>query len=99
MAKEKLIKLLKHILPRKLNIEARLGFYDPSVTGSILAISGMLYPLINRHIHVYGDFENQCIDINGNFKGRICIFKILIIALQVYFNKNIKKVIKLFREV
>lgn len=98
-AKEKIKKLLKHILPRKWEMNALLGFDDPSVTGNILVYSSVLYPFIAKHIHVYGDFNNQVIDVDAYAKGRITVFKALLIGAQLYFNKDIKRVLKMFEEV
>lgn len=98
-ARIKIKKLLKHILPRRWDINAVLGFDDPSVTGNILVYSSVLYPFIAKHIHVYGDFNNQIIDVDGKAKGRITVLKAAIIGLQLYFNKDIKKVLKMFEEV
>lgn len=98
-AKEKIKKLLKHILPRKWEINALLGFDDPSVTGNILVYSSVLYPFIAKHIHVYGDFNNQVIDVDAYAKGRITVFKALLIGAQLYFYKDIKRVLKMFEEV
>lgn len=96
--KAKIVKILKRILPRKLKIEGSVGFDDPSVTGSVLAITGMLYPLIGKYIRITGNFENEEILIKGNMKGRITIFSLIFTGLQIYLNKDIKKVIKMLGE-
>lgn len=98
-AKDKIKKLLKHILPRKWDINAVIGFEDPSVTGNILVYTSALYPFISKHIHVYGDFNNSIIDVNGKAKGRITCLKAAIIGAKLYFNKDIKKILKMFEEV
>lgn len=97
-SKKKIIKLLKLILPRKWYVNAILGFDDPSVTGKIISISSMFYPLIYKHISIKGDFENEIIDVDFYFKGHITIIKILSIGVFTYFNKDIRKIIKSFKE-
>lgn len=96
--KTKIAKFLKRILPRKLKIEGSVGFEDPSVTGSVLAVTGMLYPLIGKYIRITGNFEKEEILVKGNMKGRITIFSLIFTGLQIYLNKDIKKVIKMLGE-
>lgn len=96
--KKKLGKLLKAVLPRKWELNALVGFDDPSVTGNILVYSSMLYPFIAKHIHIKGDFEHEVIRADFKLKGHITFFKIALIALQVYLNRDIKKLIKMFKE-
>lgn len=98
-SKDKVIKILKNILPRQWNIRALIGFDDPSTTGSLIAFTSMLYALIHKHIQVYGDFENKVIDAEGFCKGHISIFVLLVNALKIYLDKNIRKLIKMFKEV
>ena len=98
-SKDKIVKLLKHILPRRFNIYGEVGFDDPSVTGQILVITSMLIPIVGDKINIRGNFEEQIIDIEGRLKGRITIFKVLWTLAVLYFNKNIRKIIKMFREV
>ena len=98
-SKDKIFKLIKHILPRRFNIYGEVGFDDSSVTGQILAITSMLIPIVGDKINIRGNFEEPVIDIEGKLKGRITIFKVLWTLAVLYFNKNIRKIIKMFREV
>jgi hypothetical protein len=98
-AKDSLVRLLKHILPRKWNLDAIVGFEDPSVTGQILVYYSALIPFIASHVHVKGDFENVVTDVKLDAKGRITLIVLLTVLLSAYFNKDIKRVIKLLREV
>lgn len=98
LCKKKLGKLLKHILPRKWKIKGYVGFDDPSVTGKILAFTGALYPWLYKHLDIKGDFEKSQINISGYFKGHIVLLKVIILAGSVYFNKNIRRLIKILGE-
>lgn len=98
-SKDKILKLLKHILPKRFKIYGEVGFDDPSVTGQILVITSMLIPIVGDKINIRGNFEEPVIDIRGNLKGRITLFKVLWTLAVLYFNKNIRKIIKMFREV
>lgn len=98
-AKTKIFKLLKHIRPRKLAINGEVGFEDPSLTGKIIAITSMLKPFLGRHVNIVGNFEEPVISIDGKIKGHITVLKVLWTGAVLYFNKNIRKIIKMFREV
>lgn len=97
--KDKMIKLLKIILPRKWDVNAVIGFDDPATTGSIIGYTSMFYPLIAKHIHIRGDFNRKVIDVNAYAKGHFTIFKVGYILLNVYFDKNIRKLKKMFKEI
>lgn len=98
-AKDRIFKLLKHILPRKWKINLDVSFEDPATTGTVLGISSMLYPITKGNLQVYSDFSNPHFLADGFLKGHITVCKVLWLAGSVYFDRRIKKIIKLFREV
>lgn len=89
--------LLKSIFPRKIRGNLHIGAGDPASTGQILAIYGILYPLLGNHIDIVPDFEQQIIEGDLLVKGRITVFKALKAAWIVYFNKDMRRLIKLFK--
>ncbi len=99
LCKDELIKLLKHVLPRKWEITGYVGFDDPYKTGEMLAFLGSIYGLIYRHVDIKGNFNSEEKDVKIYFKGRITLFTVLMIGIKIYFNKNIRKVIDEIREV
>lgn len=98
-AKDRIFKLLKHILPRKWKINLDVSFEDPATTGTVLGISSMLYPITKGNLQVYSDFSDPHFLADGFLKGHITVCKVLWLAGSVYFDRRIKKIIKLFREV
>ena len=97
LVKKQLCRLLKAVLPRKWEINASLGFEDPSLTGYVCALSGALYMWFRKHIHIVGDFDEEKIDANAFFKGRIYIVVLVYVFMRVWFNKKIRHTIELFR--
>ena len=87
--------LLKHIFPTKIEGQVAFSFEDPALTGAALAIFGMTIPFHKNCVQI-----NPCFDgenyLQGNIrvKGRIYGFVFLRAALIIYFDKNIKYVIK-----
>ena len=90
--------LLQSIRPRKLEGSFTVGTGDPASTAQILAIQGMLYPLIGEHITVIPDFERFVIEGQFLIKGRITLFRFLKTAGRLYFHKDLRKVIRLLKK-
>ena len=89
--------LLISIRPRKISGDLLIGTGDPAGTGQILAIYGMLYPVIGNHISITPDFERQIIEGNLFVKGRITVIRLIQVAWKVYFHKDIRRVIRLLK--
>lgn len=94
---KQVLDLIRTIRPRKINGSLHIGTGDPAGTGQVLAIYGILYPLIGNHIDMVPDFENQILEGQLFAKGRITAFRILKTAWIVYFNKDLRRLIKLFK--
>ena len=92
--------LFKKLKPNKFEADFIVGMEDPATTGEILAVCGMLYPLIGQHVRVVGDFDCEKTHIEGQLliRGRISAITFLRVALRIYFNKDIKKLIKLLKK-
>ncbi len=90
--------VFKALKPDKFEANIIVGMDDPATTGEILAIYGMLYPFIGQNIQVVGDFERTHIEGNVSIRGKIRAFTFLRTAIRIYFNKDIKKLIKLLKK-
>ncbi len=97
LCRDELFYTLRRILPGKLSGNFVIGTGDPASTAQILAIHGILYPFIGNHITITPDFENTIIEGDFYFKGKITIFQLLKTAIRLYFNKDLKKVIRLLK--
>ncbi|MCR4597039.1 MAG: DUF2953 domain-containing protein [Lachnospiraceae bacterium] len=96
--KKKVIRLLKSILPRKGDIRLEMGFDDPYTTGEVLAIAGILYPVIGEHVHIYGNFDESVIRGGGYVKGRIYLIMVVMLGLYYLTDRDLKKTIRLFKK-
>lgn len=91
LLKNEIITLLKHIKPRKIKGHIHFGFEDPSITGKLL---GAIYAITkggSKYFLINPDFENKIIEGEIHAKGRIYVFKLLLIVWHVYKNENFKK--------
>lgn len=89
--------LLKSILPGKLRGSLVIGTGDPAGTGQVLAVYGILYPLLGNHITITPDFERQIVEGELFLRGKITVFKGLKTAWKIYFNRDLRRLIQLFK--
>lgn len=97
LCKNELFQILSHILPGKLHGEFVIGTGDPASTAQILAIHGILYPLIGNHITIIPDFENAIVKGDFFIRGRVTVFRLLKTAIKIYFNRDVRRVIRLLK--
>ena len=90
-------KLGLHILPRKVQGEIEFGFDDPSLTGRVLAVAGICYPLYGNNIKVTPYFDRKILEGELKVKGRIRGIVLLKSALKVSFNQEVREIWKNFK--
>lgn len=98
-AKKIFIKILKHILPKKIRGNIHFGFETPDLTGKTLgyiAIGFSNFHINPKHINIEPDFENRVLEGNIKIKGRIMIGVIGIYLLKLYMKKEIRSIINKF---
>ena len=92
---DRAFRLLRHVFPTKVEGELVFDCTDPSITGSVLAVLGMTIPLHRNCIRVMPLFENRNVLYgNVNLKGRVYGIMLVKTAIELYFDKNIKYVIR-----
>ena len=97
LLKRELGRLLKHIAPTKLNGSLTIGTDDPAVTGQIIAIVSMFYPIYGNNVSITPDFDEKCVRGSLYLKGRIRIITLIRIAWRVYFDKDMKKFLHMLK--
>lgn len=98
LCKDELCDIFNYIKPGKFEADLTIGTGDPASTGTVMSYYGILYPFIGHNITVTGDFEEKRIEGSAYIKGRIKFFTFLKAAIHIYFNKDIKKLLKLFKK-
>lgn len=87
--KNHIVRLLKHIMPRKWNAYVEMGFDDPATTGRILGYYWMFIGLWGDHFICVPDFEKKVLTANIDAKGSIQIFKFVYVVFQFLFDKDL----------
>ena len=91
----KLLKrLMKGILPGNLFLKATIGTGDPTTTGYVLALAGILTAKFGKDVQIKGDFtKTTAEDIEIRVKGRIVLGKLLWAVLAFVLTKPVRKAI------
>ena len=87
-----------HIMPRKCKGFLRIGMKDPAWTGRILSILGILYPLYGEKIKIIPEFEQTIFEGEILLAGRIRAFVLLRMGLALYFNRELKQLMKALKK-
>ena len=89
-AKKKLFLVIKRVLPKKLEGRIAFGMEDPATTGYIMGGACLFYGLWCRNFSLEPDFENKKLEADISLKGRLVMALLVIPAVKVWFNKDIK---------
>ena len=95
-AKKDLYLVLRHIMPGKIVADILLSIGDPASMGKLLAGVSVVNTFNDYDIWLEPDFENKVVEASVDIKGRIALWRLLLSAARVYFNKDIRKVRKRF---
>ena len=98
-AKKLIVKVLKHLKPRKGEIFLHVGFGSAADTGMLLGKIAWLYPVYGKWLFIEPDFYNKVIEAQGSIKGRIRIGSLAIPALIFYLRKDTRRTIKLAKKI
>lgn len=88
---DSIIKIFKHIKPKKLKSSLIFGTGDPCSTGQILGLFGIVYSFYGNDIKITPDFENKVFEGSHYARGRIRIWTILIIVIKLLLDKRFKE--------
>lgn len=90
-------KLLKHLLPRKVNGRICFGFDDPYYTGQVLTAVSPFYGLYAKSLSLEPIFGEKALEGEVKIIGYIRPGTLLFIALRVFANKNFRILLKKWR--
>lgn len=91
--KTELINLLKAVMPYRLHLRAEFSAGSPDKTGMALGVLAMFPIGYKNKWKIVPDFEREELYIDSEFdiKGRIFLYKILVIAIRLLVDKNCRK--------
>ncbi|MDE5599149.1 MAG: DUF2953 domain-containing protein [Lachnospiraceae bacterium] len=98
LCKEELVSIFSGIRPRKFQADLIIGMDDPASTAKILSYYGMMYPFIGGNVNITPDFDKKRVEGFVKLKGKITLFTFIRAAVHIYFSKDIRKLLKLFKK-
>lgn len=90
---DKLKRLLKHILPGKMKGYVAYGADNPATTGQVLGIISMVYAKTGMILEIRPNFEEPQLECDVELKGRVQLFTLLVIAVKVFLNQELRQLI------
>lgn len=96
--KNRMLKLIKQVLPRKVNVVVRAGLEDPFYTSIIMAIYNVLYVYVGAGLKLYPVYEEGTFEAEGVIKGRILPAPCLYQVIRVLLNKDCRRFLKLIKK-
>lgn len=92
------MKIIKHVLPRKMDVYLEIGTGDPASTGEILALQGIFYPVLQDKVRIVPDFEEKRVEGEFYISGRITLGVLLVCAVRIILKKEVLYLIKRLRK-
>lgn len=90
-------RLVHHILPKKVLLQADIGFDDPATTGNVLAAASILYAFYGDRIQVTPYFDQEILEGEVEASGRVRLGTLLYLAAKVWFHKDFRMLRKEYK--
>ena len=96
--KEQLFHILNHIKPKKISGNINFGLEDPANTAIIYGTIDILAIAMSEgKLIITPEFYQKGISLDMVMQGRILIGYLLVCALRVFFNKDVRRVVRVVR--
>lgn len=93
LIKKELKELIREITPVKYDVNVRYGCEEPYMTGRILGVIAVIYGITGVRFNITPEFEQKVLEGDIYMKGRVRIYRLLLIALRVYKNNRFRKLV------
>ena len=99
LIKRQLMRILRHVFPKKLSGRMTFGVDDPYLMGQILSVAAFLYPLYGKQIQLTPVMDADALVLDGDlsFRGRVQIGVLALMALRIWMDKNIRTQVHKYR--
>jgi len=85
--------LIREITPVKYDVNVRYGCEEPYMTGRILGVIAVIYGITGVQFNITPEFEQKVLEGDIYMKGRVRIYRLLLIALRIYKNNRFRKLV------
>ena len=97
MIKDKVLKMIKHILPKKFESKLSIGTGDPASTGYVVGAVSILYTVTGNKLKVVPDFNEKIFQGCFYGKGKIYLIVLLKNTLSIILDKRVRKIYKTYK--
>ncbi|MDO4438234.1 MAG: hypothetical protein Q4B86_02155 [Eubacteriales bacterium] len=94
--KNQLFILFREISPKKGKGYIKFGSGDPYNTGRVMEAAAVLYPYYESFTEVIPVFDEACIEVKQQAKGRIRLFVLIKSAIKIFTSKELREIYKHF---
>ena len=88
--------LIKMILPKEIKGWLRFGTGDVYTEGQYLTYLCFVYPLYAGKFDILPEWDEEVIEVDASFSGKIRMFAMLLIGLKLLFSKKVKALLRNF---
>lgn len=88
-----MIKMMKHVWPRKWRLKIKYGDEDPYLTGKVHGYICMARGLFQREIDFTPVWDENIFEFDGYVKGRIQLIVFLMLAFKIFANRHLRKLV------
>ena len=82
--------ILRHILPKKISGSVCFGTDDPAMTGMLLGVIAMLYPVIPEKLMIEPDFMEPGLEADLSIEGRLFLIVLIVHAVRILLSKDVR---------
>lgn len=91
-------KLLKAVMPKKLNGAVELGLKEPYDTARAVSFIAFLIPLHKNEVELVPDFENEVFRADVSFKGRLFLITVVWYGLSIVLNRDVLYAVRCYKK-
>ena len=88
-----MIKMMKHVWPRKWRLKIKYGDENPYLTGKVHGYICMARGLFQREIDFTPVWDENIFEFDGYVKGRIQLIVFLMFAFKIFANRHLRKLV------
>ncbi len=92
--KNEAFRLLRKLMPKRIQGSITFGFEDPSWTGKLLAWISMIYPWIGEHTEITPDFEHCTLSGDLIIRGKLRVVTPVVTAVRLILSKAVRRSFK-----
>ena len=92
--KQTILSLLRHVKPRRIAGEIRIGLESPDQTALVYGVTANLAALLDRHLLIIPEMDGQKLEFDLMARGRIFPGYVAVLALRLRLDPQVRTIIQ-----